>query len=59
MNMNENQYSIDIKNGRRVLSFVWRYPNNTVVERFVTDSNPNAFNFMIDMLDRLGYTFVR
>jgi len=47
---NYYRYELD-ENGVYHLEFTWDSG-----ERFVRLTNPNAFRFMVDMLDRLGYS---
>lgn len=53
-------YKYTIKsNGTRLLTYDWIDDEGDKVERTVTDSNPNAFFFLLDCLDRLGYTHIK
>jgi hypothetical protein len=47
------------EDGSRELSFTWQFLDGSEGERFVKLDNVNALIFMVDMLDRLGYTHVR
>jgi hypothetical protein len=52
------KYTITYK-GTRLLTYDWIDDKGDKVERTVTDSNLNAFFFLLDCLDRLGYSRVR
>jgi len=45
--------------GKYLLSFKWRFEDGCWGERVVRLNNPNALVFMTDMLDKLGYDYVR
>ena len=49
-------YQADDGKGNRILTYDWVDDDGNACQRTVTNSNPNAFWFLIDALDRLGYT---
>ena len=51
-------YTYESQNGDRTINFDWVDADGKESNRTVTNSNPNAFWFLIDALDKLGYVCI-